>query len=343
MTPAVLERVLNTIPPVQASSQAIDLEARVVAGRARNEDAAVVRIPAKQALVQSVDILAPIVNDAYTFGRIAAANALSDIYAMGAVPWCAMNMVFFPTQCHGEEGELILAKILHGGLDTLTEAETVLVGGHTVEDSEIKYGLSITGIIEEGQQATNDGLCVDDVLILTKPLGTGILATGIKARWDGWEESQELIAHWCTLLNKNAACVMREHSLKAATDITGFGLGGHAIEMALASKVQVEIYSQSLPILAHALDYAYDGLIPAGSHTNRTYWQKFTHIPQAIDPALESIIFDAQTSGGLLLAVPEHKSAAVINSLTLLGEQSYVIGRVLAATTEDVSKVLKII
>lgn len=315
----------------------------MVAGRARNEDAAVVRVPAKQALVQSVDILAPIVNDAYTFGRIAAANALSDIYAMGATPWCAMNMVFFPTQCHGEAGELVLAQILRGGLDTLTEAEAVLVGGHTVEDSEIKYGLSVTGIIEEGQQATNDGLCVGDTLILTKPLGTGILATGVKARWDGWEESQNLIAHWCSLLNKNAACVIKEHRLKAATDITGFGLGGHAIEMALASKVHIEIDSQVLPILPHTVEYACDGLIPAGSHTNRSYWQKFTHIMQTVDPALESIIFDAQTSGGLLLAVPEGRVAAVVNSLTFLGEQNYIVGRVLSATENTTDKVLHII
>ncbi len=282
-----------------------------------------------KALVQSVDILAPIVNDAYIFGRIAAANALSDIYAMGAKPWCALNMLFFPTACHGEEGITTMTEILRGGQDTLNEAQCVLVGGHSVEDAEVKYGLSVTGYIDPKKATTNDGLQVGDILILTKPLGTGILSTGIKARWDNWEESQNLIETWCAKLNKNAAIIIDEFELKAATDITGFGLAGHSIEMALASKVQIEINSASIPILAPAIDYAQNGLIPAGSHDNRKYWHNFTQAAPELDQAIESIIFDTQTSGGLLLAVPENKADLAMIRLKELGEHVSIVGRVL--------------
>ncbi len=307
------------------------MEARVLAGRAHNEDAALVAIPAGQALVQTVDILAPIVNDAYTFGRIAAANALSDVYAMGGTPWCAMNMLFFPTACHGAVGEEAVIAILKGGLDALAEAGAVLVGGHTVEDSEIKYGMSVTGIIDPAHKATNDGLRVGDSLILTKPLGTGILSTGVKARWDDFAGSEALIAKWCAHLNKHAATAIGAFGLKAATDITGFGLGGHSIEMAKASKVQVVLDTEAVKAMAimdNVLDYANNGLIPAGSHANRKYWQSFTQNSGNIEPSVESVIFDTQTSGGLLLAVPQGQEAQVQKHLQDLGEQAYRIGHV---------------
>ncbi len=304
------------------------MEARVLAGRAHNEDAALVSVPAGQAIVQTVDILAPIVNDAYTFGRIAAANALSDVYAMGGTPWCAMNMLFFPTACHGKTGEESVAAILQGGLDALAEAGAVHVGGHTVEDSEIKYGMSVTGIIDPEKKATNDGLRVGDRLILTKPLGTGILSTGVKARWDDYTGSEALIAKWCAHLNKNAATAITTFGLKAATDITGFGLGGHSIEMARASGVQIVLDCKALPIMDNVLDYANNGLIPAGSHVNRKYWQSFTHIASTIEASLESVVFDTQTSGGLLLAVPQAQVQAVQEHLHSLGEEAHVVGQV---------------
>ncbi len=307
----------------------------MLAGRAHNEDAAVVSIPTGRAIVQTVDILAPIVNDAYTFGRIAAANALSDVYAMGGKPWCAMNMLFFPTACHGTTGEEHVAQILRGGLDALAEAEAVLVGGHTVEDSEIKYGMSVTGIIDPSKKATNDGLCVGDRLILTKPLGTGILATGVKARWDDFEESEALIGTWCAKLNKEASSVIGEFGLKAATDITGFGLGGHGIEMARASKVQMVIDTAALPIMAHVLDYANNGLIPSGSHVNRKYWEGYTQLQGDIHQSLVSVVFDTQTSGGLLLAVPEALAESVFMHLQALGETPVFVGHVQALPSES--------
>ncbi len=323
-----MERILESVRPASAATPA--LEARVLAGRAHNEDAALVSIPAGMAIVQTVDILSPIVNDPYTFGRIAAANALSDVYAMGGTPWCAMNMLFFPTACHGVVGEAHVAAILKGGLDALAEAEAVLVGGHTVEDAEIKYGMSVTGIIDASKKATNDGLRVGDRLILTKPLGTGILSTGVKARWDNYQASEALLSHWCAKLNKHAASIIRDFSLQAATDITGFGLGGHSIEMARASKVQVVIDTQNLPIMEHVLDYAHNGLIPAGSHINRKYWQAFTQHERSLDASIESVVFDVQTSGGLLLAVPEAQVQEAVEHLHSLGEEAHLIGFVQA-------------
>ncbi len=339
MAPEVLERILSFVRP--ASAATASLESRVLAGRAHNEDAALVSIPAGMAIVQTVDILAPIVNDAYAFGRIAAANALSDVYAMGGTAWCAMNMLFFPTACHGRLGEEHIAHILQGGLDALSEAEAVLVGGHTVEDSEIKYGLSVTGIIDPAKKATNDGLQDGDRLLLTKPLGTGILATGVKARWDDCEESEALLAQWCGKLNKNASLAIGELGLKAATDITGFGLGGHSIEMARASNKQIILYSESIPAMAHVLDYAKNGLIPAGSHDNRKYWQAFTHTPKNIDPSVESLIFDTQTSGGLLLAVPAEKLRAAKEMLQSLGESFWEVGHVQDKKDEEGFLIIK--
>lgn len=313
---------------VADAALAVSVEERVLAGRARNEDAAVVAIPAGQAIVQTVDILTPIVNDPYHFGRIAAANALSDVYAMGGQPWCAMNIVCFPAACLGVAGEDVLLQILRGGLDAMDEAGAALVGGHTVEDDEIKYGLAVTGIITPGQVSTNDGLRPGDRLILTKPLGTGILATAVKARWEHWEESEAALRRWCGHLNKAGGHVIRSMGLRAATDITGFGLGGHALEMALASDLALEIHSQNMPLLDYAMEYARDGLIPAGSHANRKYWAQHVQVAASVDKALQSIAFDAQTSGGLLLAVPDDRVDDALTLLRQQGEEGWLVGLV---------------
>lgn len=311
-----------------SSGTADAVERRVLAGRARNEDAAVVAVPAGQAIVQTVDILTPIVNDPYHFGRIAAANALSDVYAMGGLPWCAMNIVCFPAACLGAAGEDVLLEILRGGLDALDEAGAALVGGHTVEDDEIKYGLSVTGIITPGHVATNDGLRPGDRLLLTKPLGTGILATAVKARWEHWQESEAALRHWCGRLNRVGGELVKTLGLRAATDITGFGLGGHALEMAEASGVTLDIHSEAMPLLPHALEYARDGLIPAGSHANRKYWSALVRVAEGVDKALESLAFDAQTSGGLLLAVRPSQVDEALQALRTQGEEGWLVGQV---------------
>lgn len=337
MAPEVLERMLRSLQSSSEQGMLQDVESRVLAGRAMNEDAVVISVPPGKALVQSVDILTPIVNDPYMFGRIAAANALSDIYAMGGQPWSAMNIACFPSCTHAvcagctEDGEAMLAslgQILRGGMDALKEARVVMAGGHTVVDEDLKYGMAVTGIIDPERIATNDGLVPGDLLLLTKPLGTGILATGIKAQWDHWEECEQALCAWCGRLNKGGASVIQRLSLRAATDVTGFGLGGHLLEMAQASRMTIVLYADTLPLLPHAYEYAADGLIPAGSHNNLRYCAEQTLVRGSIAPALESIVFDMQTSGGLVLAVPPEKLGDAQRLLQQQGEKFWIVGRV---------------
>ena len=318
-----------------------DLEARVLAGRACNEDAVVLRVPPGHALVQSVDVLTPVVNDAFAFGRIAAANALSDIYAMGGEPWSAMNVAFFPPALAEDDPEGLLTSILRGGLDAMNEAGAVLAGGHTVQDEELKYGLAVTGVIDPEHLARNDGLKPGQVLLLTKPLGTGVLSTAVKAGWDGAAASEANLVRWCGRLNSVGGTVIRELRLSAATDITGFGLGGHALEMALASHVCVRLVATVLPLLPRALEYARDGLIPAGSHRNRTHCACRTRTAQAVDEALESLAFDAQTSGGLLLAVPPDQVEAARALLLGGGDLAAVVGEVLPPRPDGIALLLE--
>ena len=313
----------------------------MLAGRACNEDAVVLRVPPGHALVQSVDVLTPVVNDAFAFGRIAAANALSDIYAMGGEPWSAMNVAFFPPALAEDDPEGLLTSILRGGLDAMNEAGAVLAGGHTVQDEELKYGLAVTGVIDPEHLARNDGLRPGQVLLLTKPLGTGVLSTAVKAGWDGAAASEANLVRWCGRLNSVGGTVIRELRLSAATDITGFGLVGHALEMALASHVCVRLVATALPLLPRALEYARDGLIPAGSHRNRTHCACRTRTAQAVDEALESLAFDAQTSGGLLLAVPPDQVEAARALLLGGGDLAAVVGEVLPPRPDGIALLLE--
>lgn len=305
------------------------LDERTLAGRAYNEDAAVIAVPKDYALVQTVDVLSPIVNEGRAFGRIAAANALSDVYAMGGQPWCAMSLAFFPPDLATKENDHILIAILQGAMDAMVEAGAVSAGGHTVQDDELKFGLAVSGIIRPGHIARNDGLEPGQRLILTKPLGTGILATAVKAHWEYAEESEKEITYWCGRLNKVGGSVIRDLDLKAATDITGFGLGGHALELARASGVSVELHLDKLPLMPHVLEYARDGLIPAGSHANQRFFAPYVQLPEGADEALVSVVFDAQTSGGLLLAVPPDKVEKARQLLLAGGDLAAGIGEVL--------------
>lgn len=247
---------------------------------------------------------------------------------MGGEPWCALCLAFFPPCLAADEEDETLVNILEGALETMTEAGAVLAGGHTVQDEELKFGLSVTGIIDPDRIARNDGLRSGQILILTKPLGIGILATGVKAHWDYARESEAEITRWCARLNKAGAEVIRALGLGAATDITGFGLGGHALEMAQASRMSVELFTSRLPLLPHVLDYARDGLIPAGTHANEAFCSSRALWPQNMDKALLSVIFDAQTSGGLLLAVPPDKVEAAKAILLAHGDLAAEVGLV---------------
>lgn len=298
---------------------------RVLSGISHNEDAAILSFPPGKALVQTLDFFTPIVNNPYYFGQIAAANALSDVYAMGGQPYSAMNIVLFPIKTMDRT---ILREILKGGLDKIREAGAVLAGGHSIEDSEVKYGLSVSGIVDEDGFATNGGAKPGDALIVTKPLGTGVMATAIKANWTGAEALEQMLYQWAGRLNKAGGEIIQRYQLKGATDVTGFGLGGHLLEMARASKVHMEIDTKTVPIIMGARELAEVGMIPAGSFANKHYCAEVVSVASSVDAILADLIFDAQTSGGLILAVPEDRVEPVQNDLLAQGDMAAVIGRV---------------
>ncbi len=291
-----------------------------------NEDAAVVRFPDGKALVQTLDFLTPIVNNPHWFGQIAAANSLSDVYAMGGEPYTAMNIVCFPIETMDKD---VLRQILEGGLEKIRESGAVMAGGHSVKDKEIKYGLSVTGIVDPESFASNRGLKPGDQLLLTKPVGTGVLATALKAGYGDTAKIEELIFRWGARLNRAGAEVIRELGLKGATDVTGFGLGGHALELAKASGVGVELWLDKIPCMPEAIELAGKGMFPGGSAANKTYCHSQVSLPPQADPVLVDLVFDAQTSGGLILAVPEAKLEQARDMLLEAGDLAEHIGQVL--------------
>ncbi len=296
-----------------------------------------VRLPSGEALVQTLDFLTPVVNDPYLFGRIAAANSLSDVYAMGGEPYTAMNIVCFPAKTM-DKG--ILREILAGGQETVRQAGAVMAGGHSVEDAEIKYGLSVTGLVDPARFSSNKGLRPGDHLLLTKPLGTGILATALKGDLDTDGGLERAIGQWAARLNATGARVIRELGLLGATDVTGFGLGGHLLEMAQASKASVELRLSEVPVIKEAFEFAAMGLIPEGSHANRNFCSKLVSILEDADPLRLDMVFDAQTSGGLILAVPETKLDQARAMLTDAGDLAALIGQVLPNTSETLAKLI---
>ena len=286
-------------------------------------DAGVYRLSDDCALVQSVDFFTPVVDDPTAFGRIAAANALSDLYAMGARPLTAMNLVGFPS-CLGHD---VLVAILKGGAEKLAEAGAVLVGGHTVEDDEPKYGLAVTGLVDPARLVSTVGARAGDQLILTKPLGTGILATALKGEVITGEQMGEAIRGMETL-NRAASEAMLAVGVHACTDITGFGLLGHALEMAEASRVGMVIEAGALHIYPLVLDMAAIGLVPVGSYHNREHYLPRVVDRDGLQPELVDILADPQTSGGLLIAVPPPRHAALHAALQDRGVTGWTIGRV---------------
>jgi len=289
----------------------VEKDPNLLVGIEVSDDAGVYRLTPDIALIQTLDFFTPIVNDPKDFGRIAAANALSDVYAMGGKPLTAMNIVCFPIK---EMDRSIMRSIIDGGLEIIHKAEAVMVGGHSVEDPELKYGLSVTGVIHPEHLLTNAGAQPGDRLILTKPLGTGILTTALKGKKLDERILGEITELMATL-NKDAAEAMTEVGAHACTDITGFGLLGHALEMSKASKVGVLLYASEIPIIAEAMNFAAMGMIPAGSYSNQTFCAPCMDISSGIDPLLVDILADAQTSGGLLISVAESKANTLVQKL----------------------------
>jgi len=304
----------------------LPVDDNLIVGLERADDAGVYRISEDLALVQTLDFFPPMVDDPYSFGRIAAANALSDIYAMGGTPKTAMNIVAFPAKTLDIS---ILRAVIEGGLHTLREAGVVLVGGHTVDDHELKYGLSVTGFIHPEQILTKKSLRAGDQLILTKPLGTGIVCTAIKAGMAGAEVTDRVIRAMATL-NRDAALTMRDYSVSACTDITGFGFLGHLAEMVVDSGQGVRIRSSSVPMYQEALEWADMGLIPAGAYNNRNFRGTFVTFQEGIPQTLQDILFDPQTSGGLLIAVSSGEARDLLKALIARGmTDTAIVGEVI--------------
>lgn len=294
----------------------------LLVGTETSDDAAVYQISEELAMIQTVDFFTPVVDDPYLFGQIAAANALSDVYAMGGEPKVALNLAAFP-DCLDIE---ILGEILQGGADKVIEAGAVLAGGHTISDNEPKYGLCVSGFVNPKSMWKNYGAQPGDVLILTKPLGTGILSTAIKGEMASEEEIEEAV-RTMTTLNKYARDTAAKFKVHSCTDITGFGIAGHAMEMARGSKKTLILYTQKLPVLNGVKEYAQMGLIPAGAYRNREYLEEDVH-SHISGSWLEDLVYDPQTSGGLLLAVSRQDAPGLLESLQRLSLPSAAIGEV---------------
>ncbi len=295
----------------------------LLVGFNKADDAGVYKINDELALVQTVDFFPPIVDDPYNFGRIAAANALSDIYAMGGQPLTALNIVAFPSNLP----ESVLGEILRGGAEKVEEAGAVIVGGHSIKDNELKYGISVTGQIDPKKIITNSGAKVGDKLYLTKPLGTGIITTGIK-RGTVDKQLSDIVTDQMAALNKDAGELMVKYNANAATDITGYGLMGHTLEMAEGSEVTIRIFSDKLPVLPQALELAELKMIPGGANSNREFVDGKWKLENKIDKNLEHILFDPQTSGGLFISLPQENCEAFENELRTKGLPVHAIGQV---------------
>jgi selenide, water dikinase len=283
----------------------------VIIGLDRADDAGVYRISDDLALIQTVDFFTPIVDDPYWFGQIAAANALSDVYAMGGTPKTAMNLVAFPVKTMDLS---ILRQIIQGGVDKLEEAEVVLIGGHSIDDKEIKYGLSVTGFIHPERVLAKKNLQPGDCLVLTKPLGTGIVNTAIKAAMSS-EQLAQKVTRLMAMLNRDAARIMADFDISACTDVTGFGLIGHLAEMVKGSGCSAKVDSGQVPVIPEAEEFAAMGLIPAGAYKNREFSEQMITFAETVPRTLQDLLFDPQTSGGLMISVSDVQCDDLISAL----------------------------
>jgi selenide,water dikinase len=299
----------------------------LIMGMERSEDAGVYKLRDDLAIIQTVDFFTPIVDDAYTFGQIATVNALSDVYAKGGRPLTALNIVCFPIKAMDIS---ILRETLKGGLSKMREAGVVLVGGHSVEDPELKYGLSVTGVIHPDRVIMNQGAKAGDKLILTKPLGTGIISTALK----NGKASDKAVAKSVSsmsALNKKASELMLTVDVHACTDITGFGLLGHACEMIEGTDVGMVIHSGAVPYFTEAKEYAEKRFVPGGTGRNRDFRIKMVDIDKNISKVMVDILFDPQTSGGLLMAVPAADAEPLVKRMRQEGiKEAAIIGEVVA-------------
>jgi selenide,water dikinase len=309
-----LDKVLSALPRFANPN--------VLVGFDTADDAGVFLINADLALVQTVDFFTPIVDDPLTFGAIAAANALSDVYAMGGAPLSALSIVAFPA-----DGDMeVLGEIMRGGLEKMREAECALLGGHSVADPEIKFGYAVTGTVHPARIKANSGAQAGDALVFTKALGTGVIGTALK-RGIASPESVEAATRSMLMLNREACAAMLRFDVHACTDVSGFGMIGHAREVALASGVTLEIETAAVPLLPGALDAVKAGAIPGGLKNNREFASCAVDAKPSIDGALLDLLYDPQTSGGLLIALPERDAAALERILPRARRMGRVVAR----------------
>jgi selenide,water dikinase len=314
----------------------IPKDPKVLVGLDTSDDAGVYQLSDEVALVQTVDFFTPIVDDPFTFGQIAVANALSDVYAMGGTPLTGMNLVAFPIKTLSSS---ILKEILLGGLSKMKEAGVALVGGHSVEDPEIKYGLAVTGIVNPNKILTNAKAEPGDRLVLTKPLGTGIISTALKGGMASEEAVRKSVESMVTL-NRTASERMRAFAVHACTDITGFGFIGHAMEMVLASQVGMMIQSKDVPIFPEAIEYARLGLIPGGARSNRDFFSCRVDAHPEVPVLLMDLLYDPQTSGGLLISLPSNEAERLVE---VLKEDGIIDARIVGEVVKEPSGKIKIV
>ena len=305
----------------------------LIVGLEKADDAGVYKLSEDLAIIQTIDFFTPIVDDPYTFGQIAVANALSDVYAMGGKPLTAMNVVCFPIKTLDIS---VLREILRGGLEKMREAGVVLVGGHSVDDTELKYGLSVTGVIHPSKVITKTGAKAGDKLILTKPLGTGIINTAVKGGVAGEETVTKVAGHMATL-NKVASEAMQEIGVNACTDITGFGLLGHACEMIQDSEIGMKIRTASVPVFAEAIEFAQMGMIPGGTYRNKEFRSSMVKMATEVPEYVQDVLFDPQTSGGLFIAVSAAKANLLLSRLHKAGVvEARIVGEVVGQPKERI-------
>lgn len=299
--PDVLAQVLCDLPKISNENLLVGIDT--------SDDAAVYKINDETAVIQTLDFFTPIVDDPYMFGQIAATNSLSDIYAMGGEPTLALNIVCFPS-CLDIK---ILGEILRGGADKVKEAGAIIVGGHTVNDNEPKYGLSVMGLVHPDKVFQNSNSKAGEVLVITKPIGTGVINTAIKGEIASKEHIDEATKYMATL-NKYAAEIGRKYNVSACTDITGFGLAGHVHEMAKGANVSITIESDKVPFINGAVEYAKMAMIPKGTYNNKRHI-KNDYVCDAKEGYIEDLLFDPQTSGGLLYSLPKEEAEKMMIEL----------------------------
>ena len=302
----------------------------VISDYTSTDDAAVVRLNDGKILLQTVDFFTPIIDDPYTFGQISAANSLSDIYAMGGIPLFALNIVAFPIQ---KLSHTILSEIMQGGADKADEAGIPIVGGHSIDDNEPKYGLVVTGEVSEKNIWVNTGAKPGDSLILTKPLGTGVIATAIKKEMASSSIIESAVKSM-VMLNKKASETLQNFNPNAVTDITGFGLMGHLIEICKGSNVSSNINFSDINFLPGAIDLANEGIMPGGSKRNLEYAENYVKFSDSLSPTEKLLACDAQTSGGLLISIPNDEADQFISAY---GHQAIKIGSIIEKDTFSIS------